>query len=129
VRPLAELLKEPLFVPRTTPVKRLFLTFKQKKVHMAVVVNEYGKVLGVVTMDDLLEQIFGAIRDERELVQGGGKRGQRGRTPVPGAGVETGPVALLSPASLLDDEPGRAGDGEPTLPVAADADLGRPGAN
>lgn len=134
VRPLAELLKEPLFVPRTTPVKRLFLTFKQKKVHMAVVVNEYGKVLGVVTMDDLLEQIFGAIRDERELVQGGGKRGQRGRTPVPGAGVETGPVALLSPASLLDDEPARAGDGDPTLPLAADggtdgAGGGRPGAN
>ena len=47
-------------MPRTTPVKRLFLTFKQKKVHMAIVVSEYGKVLGLVTMDDLLAQIFGA---------------------------------------------------------------------
>ncbi|MBA3499546.1 MAG: HlyC/CorC family transporter, partial [Deltaproteobacteria bacterium] len=37
-RPLVELLHEPLFVPRTTPIKRLFLTFKQKKVHMAIVV-------------------------------------------------------------------------------------------
>lgn len=68
-RPLGELLHEPLFVPRTTPVKRLFLTFKQKKVHMAVVVSEYGKVLGLVTMDDLLAQIFGVLRDERADLQ------------------------------------------------------------
>jgi putative hemolysin len=68
-RPLGELLHEPLFVPRTTPVKRLFLTFKQKKVHMAIVVSEYGKVLGLVTMDDLLGQIFGVLRDERTELQ------------------------------------------------------------
>jgi putative hemolysin len=68
-RPLGELLHEPLFVPRTTPVKRLFLTFKQKKVHMALVVSEYGKVLGLVTMDDLLSQIFGVLHDERAELQ------------------------------------------------------------
>ena len=56
-------------MPRTTPVKRLFLTFKQKKVHMAIVVSEYGKVLGLVTMDDLLAQIFGVLRDERADLQ------------------------------------------------------------
>jgi putative hemolysin len=66
---LAEVLHEPLFVPRTTPIKRLFLTFKQKKVHMAIVVSEYGKVLGLVTMDDLLAQIFGVILDERTSLQ------------------------------------------------------------
>ncbi|MEZ4368651.1 MAG: hemolysin family protein [Kofleriaceae bacterium] len=102
-RTLAELLHEPLFVPRTTPVKRLFLTFKQKKVHMAIVVNEYGKVLGVVTMDDVLEQIFGAIRDEREAMQGTRRRGRGGRTPVPGPGVETGPVVRVDPELLLAD--------------------------
>jgi CBS domain containing-hemolysin-like protein len=68
-RPLGDLLHEPLFVPRTTPVKRLFLTFKQKKVHMALVVSEYGKVLGLVTMDDVLAQIFGVLRDERADLQ------------------------------------------------------------
>lgn len=68
-RPLNDLLHEPLFVPRTTPVKRLFLTFKQKKVHIAIVVSEYGKVLGLVTMDDLLSQIFGVLRDERADLQ------------------------------------------------------------
>jgi CBS domain containing-hemolysin-like protein len=82
-RPLGELLHEPLFVPRTTPVKRLFLTFKQKKVHMALVVSEYGKVLGLVTMDDLLSQIFGVLRDERAELQNTIPPGRiRARTPV-----------------------------------------------
>jgi putative hemolysin len=82
-RPLGELLHEPLFVPRTTPVKRLFLTFKQKKVHMAIVVSEYGKVLGLVTMDDLLAQIFGALRDERTELQSTIPPGRaRARTPA-----------------------------------------------
>ena len=95
-RPLNELLHEPLFVPRTTPVKRLFLTFKQKKVHMAIVVSEYGKVLGLVTMDDLLAQIFGVIRDERAALQASNPniRIPRARTPAGGMQpmIETGPV-------------------------------------
>jgi len=94
-RPLGDLLHEPLFVPRTTPVKRLFLTFKQKKVHMAVVVSEYGKVLGLVTMDDLLAQIFGVLRDERADLQASMPNLKVGRTRTPGPGgvqIETGPV-------------------------------------
>jgi len=94
-RPLGDLLHEPLFVPRTTPVKRLFLTFKQKKVHMAVVVSEYGKVLGLVTMDDLLAQIFGVLRDERADLQASMPNLKIGRTRTPGPGgvqIETGPV-------------------------------------
>jgi CBS domain containing-hemolysin-like protein len=88
-RTLSELLHEPLFVPRTTPIKRLFRTFKQKKVHLAIVVNEYGKVLGLVTMDDLMSQLFGAIRDEREGQQkAAARRGRGGRTPVPVSTVE-----------------------------------------
>jgi CBS domain containing-hemolysin-like protein len=94
-RPLAELLHEPLFVPRTTQVKRLFRIFKQKKVHMAVVVNEYGKLLGVVTMDDVLEQLFGSIRDEREGLQSAIRRprAQPGymKTPVPLIDAEVTP--------------------------------------
>jgi CBS domain containing-hemolysin-like protein len=84
-KPLADLLHEPLFVPRTTPIKRLFLTFKQKKVHMAIVVSEYGKVLGLVTMDDLLAQIFGVLRDERAALQASSAslRLPRARSPVP----------------------------------------------
>ena len=84
-RVLSELLHEPLYVPRTTPVARLFHTFKQKKVHLALVVSEYGKLLGLVTMDDLLALLFGDIYEERDNLQRGARRGRGGRTPLPGA--------------------------------------------
>ena len=103
-RPLGDILHEPLFVPRTTPVKRLFLTFKQKKVHMAIVVSEYGKVLGLVTMDDLLAQIFGQIRDERADLQSSIPPG-RGRNRTPPAGVEPRPSTageLSEPVPKVD---------------------------
>jgi CBS domain containing-hemolysin-like protein len=96
-RPLGELLHEPLFVPRTTPVKRLFLTFKQKKVHMAIVVSEYGKVLGLVTMDDLLSQIFGVLRDERAELQSSipaGRAGTRVPAELKSDAYNTGPVMV-----------------------------------
>ncbi|HUS29945.1 MAG TPA: hemolysin family protein [Kofleriaceae bacterium] len=105
LRPLGDLLHEPLFVPRTTPVKRLFLTFKQKKVHMAIVVSEYGKVLGIVTMDDLLAQIFGHMRDERADLQASltGIKVQ-GRARTPGVGVsETGPAPKQEATDLESD--------------------------
>ncbi len=120
-RTLSELLHEPLFVPRTTPLARLFRTFKQKKVHMALVVSEYGGLLGLVTMEDLLEQLFGEIRDERENLQSGGiRRGRGGRTPVPGTLTPT--VVGMAPA--IDDaspaQTSRDGerDGETPPPVA-----------
>ncbi|MDX2094181.1 MAG: hemolysin family protein [Kofleriaceae bacterium] len=97
-RPLGELLHEPLFVPRTTPVKRLFLTFKQKKVHMAIVVSEYGKVLGIVTMDDLLAQIFGQLRDERAELQSAAQHAGRAKGRTPAAGVEVSTRASSEPS-------------------------------
>ncbi|MBA3462948.1 MAG: HlyC/CorC family transporter [Deltaproteobacteria bacterium] len=114
---LGELLHEPLFVPRTTPVKRLFLTFKQKKVHMAIVVSEYGKVLGVVTMDDVLAQIFGSFRDERAELQSSIPGRPKVRTPAPGVNTvpragtdpaagggvtETNPIPLIDPNDIND---------------------------
>jgi putative hemolysin len=118
-RRLAEMLHEPLFVPRTTPVKRLFRIFKQKKVHMALVVNEYGKVLGVVTMDDVLAQLFGKLRDEREGLQSMARRGRGGRTPVPGTPV----VPEAAPPEFSEEPPGDFHDeavsrGEDVVPVA-----------
>ena len=117
-RPLGELLHEPLFVPRTTPVKRLFLTFKQKKVHMAIVVSEYGKVLGLVTMDDLLAQIFGALRDERAELQNTIPPGRGPRIPVDVRDISTGPIAAPG---------GRAGDGRDrrAAPDAGGGERGR----
>jgi putative hemolysin len=66
---LSQLLHSPLFVPQTTSLERLFSIFKKGKTHMALVVNEYGTLGGIVTMEDVLEELFGEIRDERELQQ------------------------------------------------------------
>lgn len=102
-RTLAELLSEPLYVPRTTPVARLFTIMKQKKVHVALVVSEYGKLLGLVTMDDLLRLLFGEIHDERDNLQQAARRGRGGRTPVPGslsAVDASAGVAKLEPADV-----------------------------
>ncbi len=66
-RRLGELLHEPLFVPRNMRLEKLFETFKERKIHMAIVVNEYGKFAGLVTMEDLLEELVGPIRDEKEV--------------------------------------------------------------
>ncbi len=104
-KPLGDVLHEPLFVPRTTPVKRLFLTFKQRKVHMAIVVSEYGKVLGLVTMDDLLAQIFGAFRDERSELQlsNPGLRVATVRPRTPPVGVPTEGDEVTPPAIDIDE--------------------------
>jgi CBS domain containing-hemolysin-like protein len=132
-RPLGELLHEPLFVPRTTPVKRLFLTFKQKKVHMAIVVSEYGKVLGLVTMDDLLAQIFGRLRDERTVLQDTIPPFRALRAPEARTDVATGPVAAPGAAGGARDrrDPGGsdadpARGAEPAAPTPADDERSGP---
>jgi CBS domain containing-hemolysin-like protein len=60
----------------------MFRLFKQRKMHMALVVNEYGKLAGLITMEDLLEQLFGDIRDEREAQKARAAR-VLGTQPVP----------------------------------------------
>src|SRR5581483_4957563 len=61
-----ELLHPPLFVPRTTKCDHLFREFQKRKTHLALVVDEYGRLAGLVTMEDLLEELFGEIADEKE---------------------------------------------------------------
>lgn len=108
---LVDLLHEPLFVPRSMAVERLFRVFKQRKTHMAVVVNEYGKVVGLVTMEDLLEELFGEIHDEREDLKAMVKRRVRLQSE-PGIAVprdkvvpiETGPVVKVSPEELAEGD-------------------------
>ena len=59
-----ELMREPLFVPETMKISELLKIFKEQKIHMAIVVDEYGGTAGLVTMEDILEEIFGEIMDE-----------------------------------------------------------------
>lgn len=61
---LGELLREPYFVPETVRTDLLFRDMQSRKVHMAIVVDEYGGTAGLVTLEDLLEKIVGNIYDE-----------------------------------------------------------------
>ena len=59
-----ELLREPLFIPENKKLDDLMLEFQEKKVHLAIVVDEYGGTSGLVTLEDVIEEIVGDISDE-----------------------------------------------------------------
>ena len=63
-RPLRELLRPAYFVPDTLKASALMQDMQSKKVHIAIVIDEYGDTAGLVTMEDLLEEIVGNIYDE-----------------------------------------------------------------
>jgi CBS domain containing-hemolysin-like protein len=63
-RALADLLRKPLFVPETKPVDALLSFFQKSRTHVAVVMDEFGGVSGLVTIEDALEEIVGEIDDE-----------------------------------------------------------------
>ena len=63
---LEPLLRQPIIVPETKPVRELLADFQKSEVHMAIVIDEYGGTEGLVTIEDVLEEIVGEIRDEHE---------------------------------------------------------------
>lgn len=65
-RPISEMAREAYFVPETKKVSELLREFQRRHLWMAVVVDEYGGVSGLVTVEDLLEEIVGEISDEHE---------------------------------------------------------------
>lgn len=65
-RPIGELIREAYFVPETVQADALFRDMQKKRIHMAIVVDEYGGMSGIVTMEDLLEEIVGNIYDETD---------------------------------------------------------------
>lgn len=66
---ISEYLRTPYFIPRTKKAFDLLREFQQQRNHMAIVVDEYGRVEGLVTMEDILEELFGEIEDETELIK------------------------------------------------------------
>lgn len=66
---VADLMREAYFVPETKSVADLFFTFRKRKLSLAMTVDEYGGVTGLITIEDLLECIFGDILSRSELLQ------------------------------------------------------------
>ncbi len=66
---IEKIMREPYFVPEYKKLDQLLKQFKRKKEHAAVVVNEYGEVVGLVTLEDVLEAIVGDIVDETDIIK------------------------------------------------------------
>jgi putative hemolysin len=64
-----ELIREPFYVPETKKINDLLKEFQEKKIHLAIVVDEYGGTEGIVTMEDILEEVVGEITDESDLAE------------------------------------------------------------
>lgn len=64
---LKELIRETYYIPETKLLKEVLEEFRKKQVHLAIIIDEYGGTLGIVTIEDILEEIVGEIRDEYDI--------------------------------------------------------------
>ncbi len=65
--PVGKIMTQPIFVSETRKVNELFFLFKKEKLNIAVVMDEYGGLAGIVTLEDVAEELFGEIYDENEI--------------------------------------------------------------
>jgi Mg2+/Co2+ transporter CorB len=82
---IAALMTPPWFVPDTRPVSEQLKAFRRRKTPFALVVDEYGVVEGLVTLEDILEEIVGDITDEHDVAMPGVRRQPDGSVTVEGA--------------------------------------------
>ncbi len=66
LRKFDDLLREPYFVPDSMPIGMLLAKFQSKRTHIAVVLDEFGGTAGIITLEDILEELVGEIRDEHD---------------------------------------------------------------
>ncbi|MCS6780801.1 MAG: hemolysin family protein [Geminicoccaceae bacterium] len=81
---LDDLLTPPWFIPDTTALYQQLLAFRQRRQHLALVVDEYGTLMGLVTLEDIVEEIVGDIADERDHESQGIALDAEGRAVVDG---------------------------------------------
>ncbi|HET7850525.1 MAG TPA: HlyC/CorC family transporter [Pseudolabrys sp.] len=82
---VAALMSPPWFVPDTRPVSEQLKAFRRRRTPFALVVDEYGEVEGLVTLEDILEEIVGDITDEHDVAMPGVRRQPDGSVNVDGA--------------------------------------------
>lgn len=82
---IKKFLKPPYFIPRTKMAFDLLKEFQQQRIHIAIVVDEYGRFDGIVAMEDILEELFGEIEDERRIIKTAEVRWQSESLIIPGS--------------------------------------------
>jgi Mg2+/Co2+ transporter CorB len=82
---LDDALTDPWFVPDTRPLEGQLSAFLRRKTHFALVVDEYGEVQGLITLEDIIEEIVGDIRDEFDAVVKGARKQKDGSFVIDGA--------------------------------------------
>ncbi len=93
---IAEFASDPWFIPNTTTLLEQLQAFRERREHFALVVDEYGAMLGIVTLEDILEEIVGEIEDEHD-------RAFRGVRPQSdGSYIVTGSVTIRDLAREFD---------------------------
>ncbi|HMK81266.1 MAG TPA: HlyC/CorC family transporter [Xanthobacteraceae bacterium] len=100
---VAAVARPPWFVPDIRPLSEQLKAFRRRKTHFALVVDEYGEVEGIVTLEDILEEIVGDIADEHDISVSGCKPQPDGSVIVDGA-VPIRDLNRLMEWSLPDDE-------------------------
>jgi putative hemolysin len=90
---LQDILREPYFIPETKKVDELLQEMQKSKIHLAIVVDEYGGTAGIVTIEDLLEEIVGEIFDEYDVT----------RTPIRKLDEHTALINGMVPIDKVND--------------------------
>ncbi len=116
---LRRLARQPLIVPETLPLDRLLRRFQIDRAHLAIVADEYGAVLGIVTLEDVLEELVGELRDEFDAEE------QDPVRPRPGGGYILDPALPFDRAAELVSEPPPPPEEVHTVAGLLQAELGR----
>jgi Mg2+/Co2+ transporter CorB len=82
---MAAIVREPWFIPETTSLKDQLSAFLKRRSHFALVVDEYGALQGLVTLEDILEEIVGEIEDEHDVAMPGVRAAEDGSVVVDGS--------------------------------------------